>query len=124
MFNVLLDFSKKIIEAQKTFDGIKRKDLKDSDFLFPDTRSFPIVTPADISDAISNFGRSKLTMSYDTFLKKLYDFAKNKGEKFVQAFPSASKEKLGISNANKRARTKKFCSNSSKTRRKKKRIKN
>lgn len=102
MFNILLDFSKKIIEAQKTFDGIKRKDLKDSDFLFPDARSFPIVTPADISDAISNFGRSKLTMSYDTFLKKLYDFAKNKGEKFVQAFPSASKEKLGISNANKR----------------------
>jgi hypothetical protein len=82
--------------AQKTYDGIKRSNLKDSDFLFPETRSFPIVTPADVSDAISNFGRMKSSMSYDSFLKKLYEMCKRKGPEFVAALPKASKEHLGI----------------------------
>lgn len=82
--------------AQKTYKGQKRSELKDSDFLFPETRSFPIVSPQDIPDAISNFGRMKSRMSYDAFLKKLYNFAKKKGSSFVAAFPEASKQKLGI----------------------------
>ena len=82
--------------AQKTYKGQKRSDLKDSDFLFPETRSFPIVTPRDIPDAISNFGRMKGNMSYDTFLKKLYKMAKRKGPEFVAALPEATKDKLGI----------------------------
>lgn len=82
--------------AQKTYKGQKRSELKDSDFLFPESRSFPIVTPQDIPDAISNFGRMKGQMSYDAFLKKLYNMAKRKGPAFVAAFPQASKEKLGI----------------------------
>lgn len=82
--------------AQKTYKGIKRSDLKDSDFLFPETRSFPIVTPQDIPDAISNFGRMKNKMSYDEFLNKLYKMAKRKGKEFINAIPDASKEKLGI----------------------------
>tara|TARA_R100000234_G_C5003225_1_gene181307 strand:- start:15 stop:746 length:732 start_codon:yes stop_codon:yes gene_type:complete len=102
MVKILLDFSQKILAAQKTYDGKKRSELKDSDFLFPKTRSFPIVTPADVPDAISNFGRMRLTMSYDSFLKKLYNFAKNKGQNFVDALPLASKEKLGIAEAAKR----------------------
>lgn len=82
--------------AQKTYKGIKRSDLKDSDFLFPETRSFPIVTPRDIPDAISNFGRMKGPMSYESFLAKLYKFAKKKGPEFVAALPKATKDKLGI----------------------------
>ena len=82
--------------AAETYKGQKRSDLKDSDFLFPETRSFPIVTPQDIPDAISNFGRMKGPMSYDAFLKKLYHMAKRKGPEFVAAIPEASKEKLGI----------------------------
>lgn len=82
--------------AQKTYKGQKRSELKDNDFLFPETRSFPIVSPQDIPDAISNFGRMKSQMSYDAFLKKLYNFAKKKGPSFVAAFPEASKQKLGI----------------------------
>lgn len=85
--------------AQKTYKGQKRSDLKDSDFLFPETRSFPIVSPQDIPDAISNFGRMKGQMSYDAFLKKLYNMAKRKGPKFVAALPKATKEKLGIKTA-------------------------
>jgi hypothetical protein len=84
--------------GQKTYDNIKREDLKDSDFLFPETRSFPIVTPQDITDAISNFGRMKGDMSYESFLRKLYNMAKRKGPAFVAAIPDASKEKLGIKN--------------------------
>lgn len=82
--------------AQKTYQGKKRSELKDSDFLFPETRSFPIVSPSDIPDAISNFGRMKGKMSYDAFLKKLYNMAKRKGSDFVAAFPEATKDKLGI----------------------------
>jgi len=82
--------------TQKTYKGQKRSDLKDSDFLFPATRSFPIVSPQDIPDAISNFGRMKGQMSYDAFLKKLYNMAKRKGPAFIAAFPKATKNKLGI----------------------------
>ena len=95
--DLVLDFSKKIEAAQKTYSGKKRSDLKDSDFLFPQDRSFPIVSPQDIADAISNFGRMKSAMTYESFLKKLYQFAKKKGQAFVNAFPEASKKKLGIS---------------------------
>jgi hypothetical protein len=85
--------------AQKTYKGKKRSELKDSDFLFPETRSFPIVSPQDIPDAISNFGRMKGQMSYDAFLKKLYNMAKRKGPEFVAALPKATKDKLGLKTA-------------------------
>lgn len=95
--DILNSVNKTLVEAsQKTYKGQKRSELKDSDFLFPATRSFPIVTPADIPDAISNFGRMKGQMSYDAFLKKLYNFAKKKGPEFVAALPKATKDKLGI----------------------------
>lgn len=93
---LIVDLTEEIKAAQKTYQGKKRSDLKDSDFLFPKERSFPIVTPSDIADAISNFGRMKSNMSYEAFLKKLYDFAKKKGAEFIKAFPEASKQKLGI----------------------------
>ena len=88
-----LDFSE---AYQNKFGGKKRSELKDSDFLFPETRSFPIVSPQDVKDAISNFGRMKSNMSYEEFLKKLHSFCQRKGPEFVAAFPSASKERLGI----------------------------
>lgn len=94
---IVLDFSEQIKAAQQKFGGKKRSNLKDSDFLFPKDRSFPIVSPQDVKDAISNFGRMKSNMSYDEFLKKLYHFAQKKGKAFVDALPEASKEKLGIS---------------------------
>lgn len=78
------------------FGGKKRSELKDSDFLFPEDRSFPIVVPKDVRDAVRNFGRSKKNISYDAFIKKLYNKAKNKGPEFVAAIPKATKDKLGI----------------------------
>lgn len=83
-------------ESAEMYGGKKRSDLKDTDFLFPATRSFPIVTPMDVKHAINNFGRMKSNMTYDAFLRKLYNMAKRKGPEFVAALPEATKEKLGI----------------------------
>lgn len=95
--DILASVNETLVEAaQKTYKGQKRSELEDSDFLFPQTRSFPIVSPSDIPDAISNFGRMKGTMTYDAFIKKLYNFAKKKGPEFLAAFPKATKDKLGI----------------------------
>ena len=93
--DILNQLAESLEAAQKTYKGQKRSDLKDSDFLFPETRSFPIVTPQDVPDAISNFGRMKGGMSYDAFLKKLYNKIKNKPA-FVAALPESSKDKLGL----------------------------
>ena len=95
--DLVLDFSDQIKAAQKTYSGKKRSELKDSDFLFPETRSFPIVSPQDVRDAISNFGRMKSTMSYDQFIKKLYQKAKNKGKAFVDAIPESTKKEHKLS---------------------------
>lgn len=82
---------------QKKYKGKKRSELKDSDFLFPEDRSFPIVSPSDIRDAISNFGRMKKAMSYDQFIKKLYNKAKSKGPEFVAAIPEKTKKEHNLS---------------------------
>ena len=95
--NLVLDFSEQIKAAQKTYSGKKRSELKDSDFLFPETRSFPIVSPQDVRDAISNFGRMKSKMTYDQFIKKLYQKAKNKGKEFVDAIPESTKKEHKLS---------------------------
>jgi len=81
---------------QKTYNNKKRSELKDSDFLFPEDRSFPIVSPQDVRDAISNFGRMKKDMPYDTFIKKLYQKAKNKGPEFVAAIPESTKKEHNL----------------------------
>ena len=81
---------------QKTYKNKKRSELKDSDFLFPEDRSFPIVSPQDIRDAINNFGRMKGDMSYDIFIKKLYQKTKSKGPDFVAAIPESTKKEHNL----------------------------
>jgi hypothetical protein len=95
-FDILKGVEQQIVKAAEMYGGTKRSELKDNDFLFPETRSFPIVTPADVPHAINNFGRMGGNMSYDAFLHKLYNMCKRKGSDFVAALPDASKEKLGI----------------------------
>ena len=84
---------------KKFFGGKKRSNLKDSDFLFPSKRSFPIVTPADVPDAVSNFGRMSGNMSYDEFKNKLVTFVKKKGPKFVAALPNTIKKEFDLADA-------------------------
>lgn len=80
---------------QAKFGGKKRSNLKDSDFLFPESRSFPIMSEQDVRDAISNFGRMKGSMSYEAFLKKLYQKAKSKG--LEGGIPDSTKKKYKLS---------------------------
>ena len=92
-----LDISTGVVEvysAQKKFGGKKRSDLKDSDFLFPETRSFPILTSQDVRDAINNFGRSKTKMSYEEFIKKLWRKAKEKG--LESGIPQSTRDKYNL----------------------------
>lgn len=79
---------------QAKFGGKKRSDLKDSDFLFPESRSFPIMSEQDVRDAINNFGRMKGGMSYEAFLKKLYQKAKSKG--FEGGIPESTRKKHNL----------------------------
>jgi hypothetical protein len=85
--------------AQRFFGGKKRSNLKNSDFLFPAKRSFPIATPADVPDAVSNFGRMSGNMPYDEFKRKLVSFVKKKGSKFVAALPSTIKKEFDLVDA-------------------------
>jgi hypothetical protein len=82
---------------QSTYKGKKRSQLKNSDFLFPDKRSFPIVSPQDVRDAINNYGRMGGGMSYDVFIKKLYQKAKSKGPEFVAAIPEKTRKEHNLS---------------------------
>ena len=80
-----LDFSQKIrarfypiedsdesqVLAADRYGGKKRSELKDSDFLDPKRRSFPIKSCQDVSDAVSAWGRYKGSMSFEEFKSKL-----------------------------------------------------
>lgn len=92
-----VDFSNKtieIIDAKKKFGGKKRSDLKNSDFLYPETRSFPIMSEKDVKDAIHDFGRSKSKDDYETFIHKLWRKAKSKG--FEGGIPESTKKKYNL----------------------------
>lgn len=68
--------------------GVDRDKLDASDFVFPDTRTFPVVTPGDVSDAVSSWGRYKGSESFESFKDKLTALANRKGPSFVAALPT------------------------------------
>jgi DNA repair exonuclease SbcCD ATPase subunit len=65
--------------AAERFGGKKRSKLKDSDFLDPKRRSFPVMSAQDVKDAVSSWGRYKGSMSFDEFKAKLIRRAKKIG---------------------------------------------
>ena len=84
-----------LFSAQKTYGDKKRSELKNSDFLYPNERSFPIVTPADVKDAVSSFGRSK-GKDYNDFKRRLVKKVRSKGTDFVKALPQTIKDEYKI----------------------------
>lgn len=48
-----------------------RKEMKDSDFLDPKNRSFPVTTCQDVMAAVHSWGRYKGPMSFETFKERL-----------------------------------------------------
>ena len=75
--------------------GVDRDALSDSDFVFPKTRDFPVVTPGDVEDAVSSWGRYKGSETFESFKKKLTALARRKGQRFVAELPEAWSAKRG-----------------------------
>ena len=59
------------LEGAERFDGEKRSELKDSDFLDPKRRSFPVVSCKNVKAAVSTWGMYKGSMSFEEFKSKL-----------------------------------------------------
>ena len=57
----------------------KRSELKDSAFLDPKRRSFPVVDCKNVRAAVSTWGMYKGSMSFDEFKRKLTARAKKLG---------------------------------------------
>ena len=76
--------------AAERFGGKKRSELKDSDFLDPGTRSFPIMSAKNVKAAISTWGLYKGKMTFEQFKSRLTRRAKKIGAE--GALPKSWKE--------------------------------
>lgn len=81
-------------EEKVEMTAAERDALPDEDFAVPSTRNFPVATPADISDAVSSWGRYEGDVSFETFKRNLIAIAKRKGRAFVDALPQAWKDEM------------------------------
>ena len=76
--------------------GVDRDKLPAGDFAGRD-RSFPIVTPGDVSDAVSSIGRAGASnYSSDKLKRNIIRIARRKGDAFVAELPESWKKELGI----------------------------
>jgi hypothetical protein len=75
--------------------GVDRDTLKPGDYVFSDTKDFPVVTPGDVSDAVSSWGRYDGSESFDSFKSKLTALCRRKGPSFVKELPEAWGVKKG-----------------------------
>lgn len=66
----------------------EREAMPAGDFVIPETRNFPVVTPDDIPAAVSSWGRYKGEVTFDEFKRRLIALAKRKGADFVAALPA------------------------------------
>ena len=66
-------------EDKNKYGGKTRSELKDSDFLDPVRRSFPVVTCQNVKDAVSAWGMYKGKMSFNTFKSRLTKRSKKIG---------------------------------------------
>jgi hypothetical protein len=77
--------------------GVDRDKLEPGDFVLPDEGDgkFPVVTPADVSDAVLSWGRYKGDTSFEEFKSKLTALCKRKGPAFVAELPGSGDVKKG-----------------------------
>ena len=59
------------LNATPVFVDVDRDTLKPGDFVFPDERDFPIVTPGDVADAVSSWGRYQGAHTFAQFQRRL-----------------------------------------------------
>lgn len=72
----------------------ERQDMPASDFVIPETRNFPVVTPDDVAAAVSSWGRYQGDVTFDEFKRRLIALAKRKGDAFVSALPDQWKAEM------------------------------
>ena len=72
-----IDFFDGESNSAERYGGKKRSELKDSDFMDPKRRSFPVMSCQDVSDAVSAWGRYKGSMTFEEFKVKLTQRAKS-----------------------------------------------
>lgn len=78
-------------------EGVDRDKIPGSDFAGRD-RSFPIVTPADVSDAAMSIGRAgEENFSSEKLKSNIISIARRKGPSFVAELPASWKEEIGVS---------------------------
>lgn len=75
----------------------EREAMPAGDFVLPDTRNFPIITPDDVSAAVSSWGRYKGEATFEEFKAKLIALAKRKGPDFVSALPQEWRDEMAKS---------------------------
>src|SRR5690242_15723469 len=76
--------------------GVDRDKIPAKDFAGRD-RSFPIVTPGDVSDAASSIGRAGSdNYSSDKLKRNIIRIARRKGSAFVAELPESWKKELGM----------------------------
>jgi hypothetical protein len=68
--------------------------MPDSDFVIPETRNFPIVTPGDVPAAVSSWGRYQGPISFETFKRRIIELATAKGPEFFARLPESWKLEL------------------------------
>jgi len=70
-----------------------RDELANSDFVFPETRSFPIRQPADVEAAVRAWGRASAVrdsgFTFEDFQRRLTRIARRKGPSFMEKLPAA-----------------------------------
>jgi hypothetical protein len=105
-----IDFFADEANSAERFGGKKRSELKDSDFMDPKRRSFPVMSCQDVKDAVSAWGRYTGSMTFEEFKEKLTRRAKSLGcegslpEKWKEESKSAESE--GVSDKQKTAQDK------------------
>lgn len=76
--------------------GVDRDKIPGADFAGRG-RSFPIVTPGDVSDAASSIGRAGSdNYSSDELKHRIISIARRKGPSFVAELPDSWKEEMGV----------------------------
>jgi hypothetical protein len=87
------------IEDRETTPA-ERADMPAGDFVIPETRNFPIVTPGDIDAAVSSWGRYEGDITFETFKARLIVLAVTKGPEFVARLPQAWKDEMAALDGN------------------------
>lgn len=80
--------------ADRNTTPAEREQMADADFVIPESRNFPVITPDDIPAAVSSWGRYRGPVTFEEFKSRLIALAESKGTEFVDALPEEWKKEI------------------------------